>query len=265
MKNSVKRSKGILTALMYVAIYYAVCTLTEIFYVLWQGGSALSLSEIENNLTDSSYSLGVISAIISLWIYIIIGKIRKCPIEKSISCEKTPPITALMAICLAIGARLCVCSYYFFSQNVELLKKSIDDAAALTPRLTGTAELVTALFAVIVAAPLFEEVLFRGLVLGELRRVMRPWAAIFLQALIFGTAHAVLFQTLFAFVMGIVLGIVYTKTKSIFTAALCHGAFNLSVIFTGNSLSTSGAILTAALGLLLAMCSLMYIVLSGKE
>lgn len=251
---------------MYVAIYYTVSALLQTVYVLHQSlNYNLSVSEIEKSALDSSYALGTISCIISLWIYLIIGKIRKRPIEKEVYNRKVAPMINIMAVCLAIGARMSVNAYYYFSQSVHLLKKSIDDASLLTPQLGTVSQLLAAVFAIIVIAPLFEEILFRGIVFTELSTVMRPWAANILQAIFFGVAHGVLFQSIFAFVIGILLGIVYYKTRSIITSALCHSAFNLSVVFSYTDMTTGSAVIMMVFGVLIVMSSLMYIIYSGKK
>lgn len=265
MKISVKRFKAILFALMYIAIYFAVSIGLEFIYLMQKTSGGYNISEIEKSLTNGSFALSVIAAIISAWIYLLIIKVRKIPIKKAVNNEKITPMVSIMVICLAFGARLCVTAYYHFSQNIELLKKSIDDAAAITPTLTSVSELFVALFAVSLAAPLFEEFLFRALVYGELKKVMRAWAANSFQALAFSIAHAVLFQSLFAFFMGVILGIVYEKTKSLKASVICHGAFNISVIFTGSSLNNVSAAILMIFGVLLTISALGYIVFTEKR
>ena len=265
LKNSGKRIKAILVALMYVAIYYAVSALLETVYIMRRSFDyGLSVSEIERSVLDGAYALSVISAVISLWIYLIIGRIRKKPVQKEVHNEKVAPMINIMAICLAIGARMSVNAYYYFSQSVHILKKSIDDAAAISPELSTIGQMLTAIFAIVIIAPFFEEVLFRGLVYGQLRAVMRPWAAILLTAIFFGIAHAVLFQSIFAVVMGILLGIIYYKTGSIITSAICHSAFNLSVIFFYENMTTPSAVLMLVFGVMLVISSMLYIVKSKK-
>ncbi len=265
LKNSCKRIKGILSALMYVAIYYVVSVLLEAVYIMRRSlDYGISVSEIERSVLDGSYALSVISAVISLWIYLIIGKIKKKPLEKEVHNEKVVPMVNIMAICLAIGARMSVNAYYYFSQSVHILKKSIDDAAAISPQLRTVGQMLTAIFAIAIIAPFFEELLFRGLVYGKLRTVMRPWAANFLQAVFFGIAHAVLFQSIFAVIMGILLGIIYYKTGSIVTSAICHSAFNLSVIFFYEDMTAHSAVIMLVFGILLVVTSMLYIIKSER-
>ena len=168
-------------------------------------------------------------------------------------------MTTVMMICLAVGLRLLVTVYYTVSKNIELLTKSIDSASDITPDLTGIAQILVALFCIAVMTPLFEEMLFRAIVMSELSSVMRPWAANVLQALMFGVAHAVLFQSIFTFVIGVIFGLLYRRLKSINALAICHGVFNVSVIFVPGALEmVSGIILTVG-GLLLTVLPIVYI------
>lgn len=265
-RSVIKRTKGILFALIYLAIYYVVSAAVQFVYVLYQQYSrGASLSQIESSVTNGMYALSVISAIISFWIYLIIGKFRKKRIDAVISTRKMPLMVNAMAAILAVGLRLVVTVYYSYSQNVELLKKSIDEASMITPQFTSGFQILVAIFSIIVIAPLFEEILFRGLIMNELCSSVRVWLAIILQAILFGVAHAVLFQSIFAFLIGLMLGIIYHVTKSIKTSVICHGVFNFSVILTGNTLTNTSAIVIALLGILLCVCSLSYIIANGKQ
>ena len=266
MKNLWKRFKAILLAIMYVAIYILVSLGVQIVYMVWRTFvTGESLSEISVDVVNNAYALTIISVIIAFWIYLLIGSKRKCTIEKIAENIKTPPIVGLMAACCAVGLRMLVTVYYHYSQNVAFLKKSIDEASAITPELTGTWQMLIALFAIAIIIPMFEELLFRVLVMRELKNVMRSWAAIGLQAILFGVAHGVAFQSLFTFVIGIVLGIIYHRTKSFNAIVTCHGVFNLSVVMTLSELNLTTSIIVTVLGLLLVGVSLFYILENSKK
>ncbi len=251
---------------MYVAIYYAVSFAVQLAYTVWRNASAGgSLSEVAIDVTNNLYALTIISVIITFWIYLIIGHKRKCQLDKVVENRQTPPIVGAMAICCAVGLRMLVTVYYHYSQNVELLKKSIDEASAITPQLTGTGQLLIAVFAIAFIGPLFEELLFRGIIMHELRTIMRPWAAIGLQAILFGASHGVLFQSIFAMAIGVMLGIIYYKTKSFKTAVICHSAFNLSVVIAQSELNLKTSIIVGVLGLALVSLSFGYIIANSKN
>ncbi len=266
MKKLWKRIKAILMALMYVAIYFAVTVAIETIYVVWKNFSTgATLSEVAVGTVNNLYALSVIAVIITFWIYLIIGHIRKAPLYKVVNGRKATVMMEFMAICLAVGLRLMVTAYFHYSQNIELLKNSIDEASAITPELTSPLQLMTALLCVILIAPIFEELLFRGIVMYELGKVMRPWSAIALQGIMFGIAHGVLFQSIFSMVIGIILGVVYYRTKSIKTVVICHSVFNLSVVVTMSELDFVSGIIVAVTGFALAAFSFVYLILENRQ
>lgn len=89
---------------------------------------------------------------------------------------------------------------------------------------------VSALVTVAVAAPVLEEALFRGVILQGLLRTRRPWVAIGQSALLFGLVHFNPAQTVFAFLIGILLGWLYYRTQSLSVCIAVH-ALNNSLTF----------------------------------
>lgn len=76
-----------------------------------------------------------------------------------------------------------------------------------------------------IGAGLFEELLFRGAVLGALRRYGDK-TAIVVSALLFGIVHANLVQMPFAFVLGIYYGYMVCKTGSLLYPIIFHSVNN---------------------------------------
>jgi len=85
---------------------------------------------------------------------------------------------------------------------------------------------------VVILAPLVEEVIFRGVVMKRLldRGVRFPYA-IAIPALIFGVIHMNVVQGIYAFVLGIILGLVYYWTKTLWAPILMHLIFNGMGVF----------------------------------
>lgn len=77
-----------------------------------------------------------------------------------------------------------------------------------------------------IAAPLFEEFLFRGFLLPSLTRYLPVGGAIALSSFIFAAAHLSLSEVLPLMVLGIVLGVVYTRSRSLLAPMLLHSAWN---------------------------------------
>ena len=83
--------------------------------------------------------------------------------------------------------------------------------------------------AVGILAPLAEEVVFRGAILRTLLGIMSKknhWVAIIISAAIFGVVHANLAQFINALLMGLLLGWMYYRTKSLVPGILLHWVNN---------------------------------------
>lgn len=89
--------------------------------------------------------------------------------------------------------------------------------------------LALVLTVVVVLAPLFEELFFRGLFYPALRRRLAPSSAIVLNGAIFGIMH---FQPLFMLslvLVGIAFAWLYEKTGSLAAPIIAHALYNLVV------------------------------------
>ncbi|MDU0372733.1 type II CAAX endopeptidase family protein [Hymenobacter endophyticus] len=86
-----------------------------------------------------------------------------------------------------------------------------------------------------VAAPVLEELLLRGVVLQGLLRNFptRPWIAIGQSALVFGVMHMNPPQSLATFFLGLLMGWLYYRTRSLW---LCMGVHFLNNFFAFNAL-----------------------------
>ena len=81
-------------------------------------------------------------------------------------------------------------------------------------------------FTAAIAAPLFEEFLFRGFLLPSLTRYLPVWGAIGVSSLIFAIAHLSLSEVLPLTVLGMVLGVVYTRSRNLLAPMVLHSAWN---------------------------------------
>ena len=82
-----------------------------------------------------------------------------------------------------------------------------------------------------IIAPIFEEVLYRGILLKGLINKYNSKRAIVYSALIFGIAHLNIPQGINAFLLGLILGTVFYYTRSIYLCMIMHFVNNLLVNF----------------------------------
>lgn len=102
-------------------------------------------------------------------------------------------------------------------QQYEELSKSFD-LNTITP--------LVMFFIVGLLGPLAEEMLFRGMIYGKLRRAFSVWPAAVISALLFGLFHANWVQGVYAAIFGIILAYIYEKTQTIWGSCLLHVVFN---------------------------------------
>lgn len=85
---------------------------------------------------------------------------------------------------------------------------------------------ISSLIRVCILAPVIEEILMRGFLLGGLSQNYGRGAALVISTLIFAIFHFNMVQTLSAVVCGAVLGLLYLHTGSVFCCILAHMAYN---------------------------------------
>jgi hypothetical protein len=83
-----------------------------------------------------------------------------------------------------------------------------------------------------VAAPMFEEIFFRGFLLPSLTRYIPVWGAVVASALLFAIAHLSLSEVLPLATLGIVLGVVYTRSRNLLASMLLHGLWNAGTLIS---------------------------------
>ena len=82
-----------------------------------------------------------------------------------------------------------------------------------------------------IIAPIFEEILYRGVLLNGLLKKYNYKKAIIYSALIFGIAHMNLPQGVNAFFLGVIIGLAYYYTRSIYICMVMHFVNNFLVNF----------------------------------
>jgi len=82
------------------------------------------------------------------------------------------------------------------------------------------------LITTIIAAPVTEELLMRGVVYSRLRSVMPVWPAALSSSLVFGLLHGTLVHMAYAVTLGVMLALVYEATHRIWLPIALHVGYN---------------------------------------
>lgn len=83
----------------------------------------------------------------------------------------------------------------------------------------------------VVAAPIFEEYLFRGLLIDALATRYRALTSVLASAIVFGVMHVSPANAVSAFAIGVILGVIYLRTRSLLSTIILH-AINNAMAFT---------------------------------
>jgi hypothetical protein len=125
--------------------------------------------------------------------------------------------------CSGPGRRGAGILYLFAIDALDLLESAMRAAGSY-----GTLGLWMLPLA-LVAAPLFEEFIFRGLIFGGLRRSFGVWPATLASAALFAIVHPA-FSIIPVFILGACAALVYERSRSLLAPMIVHAVYNACVI-----------------------------------
>lgn len=77
-----------------------------------------------------------------------------------------------------------------------------------------------------VCAPVWEEIVFRGFLLPSLTKYMPVWCAILVSSIAFALAHFNIQRMLPLIFLGMVMGVIYTRSRNLLPSMLLHSLWN---------------------------------------
>ena len=113
----------------------------------------------------------------------------------------------------------------WFPPPEELAEQMTDVLTAETP-----AQIVLLFFLVSISPAICEEAMFRGFLFSSLRDRVAPWAVVVITAVLFGAFHLSLYRLIPTTLLGILMGILVLRSRSIWTSAVFHGLNNGAAI-----------------------------------
>ena len=155
------------------------------------------------------YPLSMLAAFISIWLYVRLrdgkGRIAR------FSSKGLNPNIILSGFVWLIAAQIVI------EPLLEMLPPSEN---------LGTGRGFWASITAIVFAPLFEELICRGVVLETMRRRWGKITSVVLSSLFFGVIHLEPSVVISAFVAGAIFGTTYLRTESLFSTMILHALNN---------------------------------------
>ena len=140
------------------------------------------------------------------------------------------PLGLALGLALQIGLAIVLQVLYpLLGIDVDRVGES---AKELTADATNGFGVALVILIAAVAAPLFEELFYRGLFLRSVQRRFGDVAAVVAPALVFGLVHFQLFDLLALVLFGIAMGVVTIRTGRLGLAICAHVAFNLTALLS---------------------------------
>ena len=260
---NIKRTLKDLWRLIYpVIIYFAVAFIVQFAAVRVIASAAVangtitaagkSTAELQEELNSliNRYSLHLTAltnvVLIPIYILLLMGDEKKR--RNSLGIRYTTPGIKRLGVVFVLGMSAAV------SVNVIV---SISQIARFSPKYQQVSEVIYSgglfmeIVSAVIAAPILEELFFRGMIYKRLRDMINVKAAVVISALFFGAFHGNLVQFVYAFIIGLMLAYVYEKFKTIWAPVIFHiGANLISVLITEfmpQSMNNAAVILGAML------------------
>ena len=156
------------------------------------------------------YPLSMLFSIAVMWAYLRVRSGKK-PIRIRYSVSGFNPTVVLVGVVWLLAAQIL-----------------LEPLMALLPPSDGRGigKGVWACVTAMVSAPIFEELLCRGLLFETIRKRWGATTTIFISSLFFGLMHLDVATAVVAVVAGIIFGVLYVRTSSLFTTIIIHSLNN---------------------------------------
>ncbi len=195
------------------------------------------MGNMENIMSIALVVVGILLLIVFVpWFYFGCGRPR---ISVESAKRVFAPQTLLVVVILAVGLNYGIsCLLQMVYETAPQLMESYQELM----ESAGLGVNAWANAAAVILAPLGEELIFRGVIFHYARKAVTGmkspkkafWIANCIQALLFGIYHMNLVQGIYAFGIGLVLGYLCQKYRSVIPAMLAHLIFNgISTLFSG--------------------------------
>lgn len=222
--------KNFFKSLAYLVAYFIIQFLIQMIFMLWGGLSGI---QTENELMEFSMNHLFLMTILSNIVTILLFAFFKIKVQKkNIGNEwNFVPVTVKTYILPSISIFLLSFAWSFATYglsftNSEQMQASVSFYSNIFPYLGVIMMALTLL----IAQPIMEEVLCRGILLNQLKISMPTWGAVLVSSLLFGIMHLMaggIWLTIGATLMGICFGIIFVKTNSLYVAIVAHAFANL--------------------------------------
>jgi membrane protease YdiL (CAAX protease family) len=144
--------------------------------------------------------------------------------------EKVKPTQVLASVAAMIGSlgliNLWIGLLTALQEQIPMIRDWMNEYLDSVNAVSTEDNYFWLIFGICLVTPIVEELIFRGVIQGELRKAMPEWAAIIIQAVIFAAYHLQPIQSSYVLLPGLLLGFAYASSRSIRVPIIMHCVFN---------------------------------------
>jgi len=240
-----------LAAAFLVSFWFSVVSIVRLLLegisdpeVLLAGTTTLLVDPLFNDILISVTFIAL-AVVFLIWYRKQKDKPTPPPFDE-VFCIRNTVIILVSGLAAQIAISMCL------NLILPLFPQTFERYSALIESLVG-GNVIVSVISTAVLAPIAEELIFRELMMKQLRQMFPFWLVNIIQALAFGVYHMNIVQGIYAFCLGLLFGYVAYRMRSIWASIMLHGIVNASGlvldIILPNALfeSTVGMIIFAVL------------------
>ncbi|MDP4144903.1 MAG: type II CAAX endopeptidase family protein [Bacillota bacterium] len=206
--------------LVYLGLQMVMGAFAGIFITI-KNLTSLNKVNIADAINKYAYVLVAFAAIGAFLIYILLLKNKEENLFQRCSFKKVKSTNILWIFII------CITFSFFSISMIYVLTNVFPDYQEKSKNIANGVSTIAGILCAVLLLPAFEEVLFRGLIFKELKKHLNLPVSVILQALIFAVAHGNPLQGIYTFMLGVMLALVYTWTRSIWANIFFHASYNL--------------------------------------
>lgn len=230
--------KSLLKALGYFLIYFGVQLVVG---AIWGAVAGMAISmkyaaqganlldpavmelytkDLEQVVAEITVPATIVGNLLAIGVICLIFVCRKKKVAKELSLRKFSGKAVFPVLLMGVGFNLLT------NFALGLLPQEIlDEYVEASSSLVGNINFWTVFLAVI-AAPLAEEIVMRGLVYTRMKKGMPAVVAMILSSVLFGVLHGQWLWMIYTALFGMVLVWIFERTQSLWACILLHFSYN---------------------------------------
>lgn len=197
---------------------------------------AFELLKIDRKIYKGTFNL--CSTLAVLIVMLVIARLLSIKTDSLIKMNKLKPDQVACLVIIGLGMLGVVTTYIIVADKIatfiESMKNAMEDYRESVDRFSDTPQVVVPVWDSIIyvitlcfIVPVTEEVTFRGVIFGQLRRGFGPWVSVFLSAVLFGIMHGISVHIGYAIACGFIIAACYHITDSLVAPIILHAVFNI--------------------------------------